>query len=312
MNLSKIIVLTLGLTYSLLARDAIDMKGPCMINWTDGLIGCEGESAAGQDSFSAKRVAVVEAQRNLLEVVKGVRIDSQTTVRDGIAGNDVIISRVDGVIRGAQVISNTYNEKRGSATARVQLRMGGDLLKALLSDPTKLSWNEKVEELWNSFSIITPAMASSSYSYKEKVTLEKLLGDMKVSKNRAAVKEIETILSGMDTNFTGMLIDVSDVNGFEKALIVRLVDKNGQELYPAGKLSKKMLQKRATSVGYVFGHGDAIRNIRVFNKPLEIKASKVYRRKRSNIVLSDAQVAEFQKLDPEIFTKAKIVLLLGE
>ncbi len=311
MRFSKIIVFTLSLSYALFARDAVDMSGPCMINWTQGLIGCEGESAAGQGSFAAKRVAVVVAQRNLLEVIKGVRIDSQTTIQDGLAGNEVITSRVEGVIRGAQVISNKYDDAKGSATARVQLRMGQDLLKALLSDPTELSWNEKVDALWDSFSIITPAMASS-YSYKEKATLEKLLGDMKASKNSTGVKQLESILSEMDTDFTGMLIDVSDVNGFEKALIVRLVDKNGQELYPAGALSKKMLQKRNTSVGYVLGHGDAIRNIRVFNKPLEIKASKVYRRKKSNIVLSDTQVAEFKKLDPEIFKKAKIVLLLGE
>ena len=312
MKLLKIVVLMFVLSYTLLARDAVDTSGPCMINWTQGIIGCEGESAPGQDSFAAKRVAVVIAQRNLLEVIQGVRLDSQTTIRDGIAGNDIIISRVNGVIRGAQVVSNDYNEKKGSATARVQLRMGEDLLKALLSDPTKLSWNEKVDELWNSFSIITPAMASSSYSYAEKETLQKLLSDMKAVNNSAAVKEIETILGDIDTKFTGMLIDVSDVTGFEKALIVRLVDENGQELYPAGALSKKMLQKRNTSVGYVFGHGDAIRNIRVFNKPLELKASKVYRRKKSNIVLSDSQVAVLKKLDPEIFKNAKIVLLLGE
>jgi len=311
MKLVKIGTLVLGLTYALLARDVIDMSGPCAINWTKGLISCEGESALGQGSFAAKRVAVVVAQRNLLEVIKGVRIDSQTTIEDGLVGNEVITSRVQGVIRGAQVLSNQYHDKKGSATARVQLRMGQDLLKALLSDPTKLSFNEKIDALWDSFSIITPAQASN-YSYKEKVTLQKLLVDMKATKNRAASKQIEKILAEMDTTFTGMLIDVSDVNGFEKALIVRLVDKHGNELYPAGRLSKKMLQKRNTSVGYVFGHGDAIRNIRVFNKPLELKVSKVYRRKRSNIVLSDKQIATFKKLDPEIFKNAKIVLLLGE
>jgi len=311
MKIVKLGIIVTSLACSLFARDAIDLSGPCTINWTQGLIACEGESARGQESFAAKRVAVVVAQRNLLEVIKGVRIDSQTTVRDGLVGNDVITSRVEGVIRGAQVTKNIYNETTGSATARVQLRMGEDLLKALLSDPEKLSFNEKINDLWNNFSIITSANAST-YSYKEKVTLEKLLGDMKASKNRAASKQIEKILAEMNSNFTGMLIDVSDINGFEKALIVRLVDKNGVELYPAGSLSKKMLQKRNTSVGYVFGHGDAIKNLRVFNKPLEFKASKVYRRKRSNIVLSDTQIVELKKLDPMIFKKAKIVLLLGD
>ena len=309
-------IMTLGLvlvslTSSLLARDAVDVSGPCAINWSQGLIACEGESAEKQDSYSAKRSAVVVAQRNLLEVVKGVRIDSKTTVRDGLVGNDVITTRVEGVISGAQIISSKYDDTRGSAKVVVQLRMGEDLLKVLLSDPTQLSFNEKVKEIWSNFSFIASANAST-YSYKEKVTLEKLLSDMKASKNRAGSKQIEKILAEMNSNFTGMLIDVSDNSGFEKALIVRLVDKNGVELYPAGNLSKKMLQKRNTSVGYVFGHGDAIKNLRVFNKPLEFKASKVYRRKRSNIVLSDAQIVELKKLDPMIFKRAKIVLLLGE
>ena len=311
MRILSLGIVVLSLASSLLARDAIDISGPCTINWTKGLIACEGESATGQESFAAKRAAVVVAQRNLLEVIKGVRIDSQTTVRNGLVGNDVITSRVQGVIRGAEIMSNKYYERKGSAIAYVQLRMGEDLLKALLSDPTKLSFNEKIDALWRNFSIISSANAST-YTYQEKATLEKLLGDMKASKNRAGSKQIEDILADMNSNFTGMLIDVSDVNSFEKALIVRLVDKNGKELYPAGTLSKKMLQKRNTSVGYVFGHGDAIKNLRVFNKPLEFKALKVYRRKHSNIVLSDAQIVELKKLDPMIFKKAKIVLLLGE
>ena len=55
--------------------------------------------------IQARRAAVVDAQRNLLESIKGVAIDSETTVENFMLKNDVIHSKVSGIIKGAQVIS---------------------------------------------------------------------------------------------------------------------------------------------------------------------------------------------------------------
>jgi len=59
-----------------------------------------------QVRLMAERAAKADAYRNLLERVKGVRIEGETTVQDFIARNDVIRTRVDGVLRGARVISS--------------------------------------------------------------------------------------------------------------------------------------------------------------------------------------------------------------
>jgi len=294
------------------ARDVVDEKGECAINWTRGEILCHGESEAGQSRFAARLSAKVIARRNLLEVVKGVRIDSETTVKDGMMQSDVIASRVEGVIRGTELLSNKYDIKEKYAIATVRLRMGKDLLGALLSDPTKTSWNEKIRKIWKSFSLI-PSAYASEYFPEEKKTIEKILKDLQEHGEEKSRVYLEKVLKELEENrYTGVLIDVSEVPDFKKAMIVRLVNEDGSEIYPANLVSPKTLMKKNTSVGFVFGFDDARHNKRVVDRPLEIKAKAVYKNKKSNIVLSRQQYKKIQGLEKNILKQAKVVLVLGE
>jgi hypothetical protein len=54
----------------------------------------------------AQRAAQADAYRNLAERIRGVRIEGETTVQDFITKSDRIRTRVDALIRGAQVISS--------------------------------------------------------------------------------------------------------------------------------------------------------------------------------------------------------------
>ena len=311
--MKKLIVISILLSLSLQGRDVVDDTGLCKINWTKGHILCEGESAEGQRNFAAKISAKVIAQRNLLEVVKGVQIDSETTIKDGMQTSDIISSRVQGVIRGGQIISNNYDSIKKSAVATVKLEMGKDLLSALLSDPKKLSWNEKIQHYWNNFSIITKAHASTVYMQKERETIQKLLEDLRTQGNSSGTEYLENVLSSMSkNNYTGILIDISQLDSFKKAMIVRLVDEDGKEIYPANLVSKNMLMKRNTSVGYMFGYDEARNDKRIFNMPLEIKPDSVYRNKKSNIILNKEQIALINTLDIDVFKQAKIILVLGD
>jgi hypothetical protein len=53
----------------------------------------------------AQRGAVVVAQRNLLEIIKGVNVTGETSVEDMITTKDYIYTRIDGVIKGAQMVN---------------------------------------------------------------------------------------------------------------------------------------------------------------------------------------------------------------
>jgi len=135
----KLVLFLLMLSGMIFAKDVIETKGSCSINWTLGDITCEGESESGQSRFAARTVSKVVAQRDLLEVIKGVRVDSKTTVKDGMLGSDIIKSSVVGVIKGAEILSNVYSKEDKSALATIRLRMGKDILQALLRDKNKIA-----------------------------------------------------------------------------------------------------------------------------------------------------------------------------
>jgi hypothetical protein len=80
------------------------------IDWVQGFITAVGYGAGkgsnnpAQDRALAIRAARTDAQRVLLETVKGVRIDSQTRVEMMMVSEDTINARVEGIVKGAQVV----------------------------------------------------------------------------------------------------------------------------------------------------------------------------------------------------------------
>ncbi len=80
------------------------------IDWLNQMIYATGVGIAPQDKHNqtqaktlAYRAAIVVAQRNLLEVIKGVHIDSQTRLENRIVSDDRIISKIEGIVRFSQV-----------------------------------------------------------------------------------------------------------------------------------------------------------------------------------------------------------------
>ena len=62
-----------------------------------------------QARLMAKRAAISDAQRNLAEIIYGVRLDSKTTVRNFVTENDQIRTRIHAVLRGATVLDTKWN-----------------------------------------------------------------------------------------------------------------------------------------------------------------------------------------------------------
>lgn len=311
--MTKIIYFLLFFVLQGFARDVIEYTDSCEINWTKGYISCSAQSAEGQNKYAAKTAAKVIARRSLLEVVKGVQITSDMTIKDGLITSDIITERVNGVIRGSRIVSNKFDSKTGSSIATVKLDMGKDLLSALLSDPTKLTWNETIQKIFNNFNFTTKLYADNLYNNHDIETLKKLLEDLRNLGDNNGSQYVESLLHDLkDNNFTGILIDVSKLERFKKALIVKLVDTSGKEIYPSSLVSKNTLTLKNTSVGYMFGFEDARNNKRIFNKPLELKVNEVYKNKLSNIVLTNKQIDLIKNLNESVLKEAKIILVLGD
>jgi len=88
------------------------------VNWSEQFVEARGETVIDTLRFKNKaqaramavRGAVVVAQRNLLEIINGVRVHGETTVENMITTNDYIYSRVDGIIKGAQMVGEPKEE----------------------------------------------------------------------------------------------------------------------------------------------------------------------------------------------------------
>jgi hypothetical protein len=110
------------------------------IDWQSLRVTATGLGVAGPNAMNAaharilaREAAKVVAQRNLLEVVKGVHIDAQTTVKNYMVQDDTIVSRVEGVIKSAQIEDYAFAPD-GSCTATISMPLTGELSQIFFSD----------------------------------------------------------------------------------------------------------------------------------------------------------------------------------
>jgi hypothetical protein len=118
--------------------DLIQSIGSGSINWTNGVIRAKGVGAPPEKYYGkpnarpmAIRAAKLDAMRNILEVVNGVRIDSRTIVKDFEIQRDEIYSQVTGMIRGARQIDEEYMSD-GTVEVIVEVNMQGGFSELLL------------------------------------------------------------------------------------------------------------------------------------------------------------------------------------
>jgi hypothetical protein len=119
------LLLVVGLCFTPMASVAGDGE----INWVEGYVGAVGYGAAAKGNMAqsrplARRAAIADAYRNLLEIVKGVKIDSTTTVENFMVNQDLIKTQIDGVVKGGNIHKETYEAQQdGSLMATVEMRI---------------------------------------------------------------------------------------------------------------------------------------------------------------------------------------------
>jgi hypothetical protein len=97
-----------------------------VLNWTHNYIESIGigipprNMSGAQAKAMARRAAVVDLQRNLLEFVKGVRIDGRTTMENFIA-DDFVNQRVTGMIKNVQLVDGEWDGESYTMSGRLEL-----------------------------------------------------------------------------------------------------------------------------------------------------------------------------------------------
>jgi hypothetical protein len=108
------------------------------VNWTEGTmeaigIGAPPERYIGKPQArpNALRAAQVDAYRNLLEVINGVRVDSTTVIRDFTTESDVINTQVQGMVKGAKVVKQEYMSD-GTVEVTVRMPIAGNFAAVII------------------------------------------------------------------------------------------------------------------------------------------------------------------------------------
>jgi hypothetical protein len=113
------------------------------VNWTDRTITATGSGAPDLKAanvavarLGAERVAKLDALRNILEAVKGLKVSSDVTIENQIVTNEKMRTKIEGVARGFKVIRTKYYSD-GGVDLVVQMPLDGALATSVLSPGAK-------------------------------------------------------------------------------------------------------------------------------------------------------------------------------
>ncbi len=114
--------------------------GPGQINWTEQYIEATGNGIPkstgnpAQEKLLAQRAATADAYRQLAEVINGVQVTAETTVRNFVVESDVVRTRVQAVLKGATPVGQPNVTSDGVTQVTVRMPLYGQLARAIELD----------------------------------------------------------------------------------------------------------------------------------------------------------------------------------
>ncbi|HTF81825.1 MAG TPA: hypothetical protein VL947_08875 [Cytophagales bacterium] len=175
------------------------------VNWTQQYVEAKGQSVIDTARFKNKaqaramatRGAIVVAQRNLLEIVKGVNIVGETTVEDMITTSDKIQTRVEGVVKGAvQVGDAVIKDGLVEVTMRIPMYSPDGLAPVLIDSVGKVIEKET-------------ASTSKADSVASDTTLKGVVGKIDASSSKLGASAADLSNKPFVFNLNGQKIDPS-------------------------------------------------------------------------------------------------------
>jgi hypothetical protein len=221
------------------ASDLVDKVGQSSINWSAGYIEAVGigsppEKLAGKINARpiALRAAQKDALHNLLEITKGVQVDSATSIKDFIVGSDVVDTQINGLVKGAEVSDHQYLPD-GRAEVRLRIPLYGNLAQTIM--PLAMAKSPAAP---------APTESVPAPSVKAPATLS------------------------APVVYTGMVVDARGIQA-RPAMFSRIFDEDGRKVYDLANVDREYAEKQGIS-GYTRDLTAAPTNQRVGVNPITI------------------------------------------
>ncbi len=286
--------------------DAVETTDRGSINWTSGEIFATGIGAppallanAAQARAMAERAAFVVALRNLLEIVKGVRVDSESVVDTFMVKSDVIRTRVDGIVKGARIVKTSYLSD-GSVEVLVIMPIKGALMDALV--PENFGRPQVIQQTPKPLPGVkqplkpaipeqpAPVIPSKPEPLKPSIPPTAVPPEKKTEPSKPVLpSEGETTAEFKGGVATGLVIDGRGL-GLRPALLPKIVDAQGQEIYVGQVVTRTNAVDQGVA-GYARDVNAAANNFRVTDNPAIMKGLRASGTARTDVVVgqSDAQ-----------------------
>ena len=220
---------------------------------------------AGQARRAAMRIAKQDALRQLIEIVNGVNVTSETTV-SGAMFDDVIKTQVQGAIRGARRVGDPKYLSDTSVEVTYEVKMA-DISRVLLPMAEKAP-TLKFENV-NVGGAATPGASSDQGSNAD---------------------------SGPTSGgVTGIIIDGKGL-GLRPAMSPRIMNQSGSMVYGPGQYSRDYAASNGV-VGYAKSLEQAKADPRVQGNPLVIRGSSVSGSSAADLVVSNVDAGKIARAD---------------
>ncbi len=295
-----ILVFWAGMGWSA-AKEVMERVAGGEINWSQGTITAKGSGAPPKEArniaqarLMAERAALADARRNLLEVLRGVQVDSASRVEKFILKDDQIRLQAEGFIQGSVEMKNLRRYlSDGAIEVTVAVNLSGDFLPLLLTAAERQRGPAKSASPLEARKPIPQEEPKAPPSQPPPVPdAEK----PPLSQVPAAPPDPKPVLTGPAKGeerplpsltelprFTGVVIDARGL-GVKPALAPRILDENGLELYRG----KFVPQEKIAQNGLVLYSRDltaAQIHPRVGKNPLTVKGARVNRNVPADIFL---------------------------
>ena len=263
----KQIILTAFILASLTAQDNFvgETFEKGSINYADRTIQATGIGFipvnvinAGQARRSAMRIAKQDALRQLIEIVNGVNVTSETTV-SGAMFDDVIKTQVQGAIRGARKVGEPKYLSDTSVEVVYEVSMS-NISRALL-----------------------PMAERAPVLSYESVTAT---GTAAAAGGQGGGAAAAPASGGL----TGIIIDGSGL-GLRPAMSPRILNQSGTVLYGPGQYDRDYAAANGV-VGYAKTLGQAKADTRVQGNPLVLRGASASGTAKTDVIISNADAGK--------------------
>ena len=273
------------------------------MDWENSVITVEGMGIPPANSYNAvqarmmaRRAAQLDAYRQLAEAVKGVNVDSETTVENMMVISDRTTTRVNALVQGARIVEEHVIPEGGYAV-KMQLSMFGasNSLASAVFDK-----KDPVESFPKPVPSVEPSVPTVS------VTVDVAPGTPSLPKAPAGISKPKLTKGKMLGNVTGLIVDCRGL-GLKPVMSPVVKNADGTPIYGHKNINPDYIIANGM-VSYVSDIGSAAR---AGANPLMVKAvsldnhgsNPVLSVADANLVLTENNVTGFLDKTNVVFVR---------